>query len=200
MGKLVLKTVAITLAAILGVCMIIFGTLAMVAPAKIASFFDKIGWYNSSVRYYEKQYGESENIEDLAVLILKIDDERDSAKEKKYLEILLNRSDYKSYCTTKDNENESLEIKTNEYYSGAYALALVRVGRFNDAVNFAYDFVRNNTYTAYNPFSTIIAELGETLSLEQLEKIKTKVLGFSFKGHAKADLREINRLISEKSE
>ena len=195
-----LKTVTITLAAVLGVCMIIFGTLAMVAPAKVADFFDKLGWYNTSVHYYEKQYGKSDSIEDLAVLILKIDDESDSAKEKKYLETLLNHTDYKSYCTLKDSESENAEVKTNEYYSGAYAIALVRVGKFNDAISFAYDFVSKNTYTAYNPFSALIAELGESLSLEQLEKLKNKVSGFSYKDTAKADLREINRLIDEKSE
>ncbi len=199
MKKLVLKTVAITLVAVLGVCMIIFGTLAMVAPVKVASLFDAIGWYGPSVHYYEKQYGKSNNIEDLAVLILKIDDENDCDKEKKFVEIMLNRTDYKDYCTALDKANEFSAIKTNELYCGKYALALVRIDKFDDALDFSFDFIGDNSYSSYNPFSVIIAELGESLTLEQLEKLESSISRYSYNTTAKSDLSEINRLIANKS-
>lgn len=199
MGKLVLKTVAITLAAVLSVCMILFGTLAIFAPAKVANFFDKFGFYGPTVHYYEKQYGKSGEIEDLAVLILKIDDESDSAKEKKYVEEMINRADYSDYCVSVDNSNELSKIKTKEYYAGKYATSLVRTNNFSQALTFAEDFIKKNTYSDYNPYGVIVAEIGESLTLEQLSQLKIKVSTYSYKDVAKADLSEIDRLISIKT-
>jgi hypothetical protein len=72
--KLVWKTVAITLSALLGACLITFGSLALFAPASLGNFFGGLGMYNSSIHFYEVQYGKSQSIEDLAVLVLKLDE------------------------------------------------------------------------------------------------------------------------------
>ncbi|MBQ8426449.1 MAG: hypothetical protein IJX16_01670 [Clostridia bacterium] len=175
MTKLVLKTVAITLVAVLGACLIAFGSLALFAPASVANFFDGLGFYKPAIHYYEKQYGKSESIEDLAVLILKLDDDKDSIKTEEYTKILIEHPDYATYCQMKDGVNQGSTVTANEFYISKYAVALVRNDKFITAIDTAKDFVDDYGYTAYNPFSVIISELGLTLDIDKLEEIEERI-------------------------
>ena len=198
MTKLVLKTVAITLVAVLGAGMILFGSLALFAPLSVANFFDGMGMQNVAVKYYEKQYGKSESVEDLAVLILKLDEESDSVKSEKYLKIMIEKDEYSSYCQAQDSINNGGKVSQDEYYKGKYALSLVRNEKFDVAVSVAKDYVLENGYTDYNPFSVIIAELGMALTDAQLNTIKTEILNYKSSNQdaaISADLTAIEQLL-----
>ncbi len=197
MKKLVIKTVAITLSAIIGACLILFGALALFAPASIAGFFDKVGIYKSSIHFYERQYGKSDSIDDLTVLILKIDGERDSEREEKYIKILIERPDFEDYCQLKDDTTND-NVSTREFYYGEYAVALVRNGKFSSAHAIASEFVEEYGYTAYNPFSIMLAETDELLTNENLLAIKDEIsryLSGENANRVQADLDQIENLI-----
>lgn len=197
MTKLVLKTVAITLAAILSACLIAFGSLALFAPAKIAGFFDDLGMYKSSIHYYEKQYGKSESIEDLAVLILKIDEERDAEKEEEYLELMLKHPNFLEYCDGESASSIDPSLSMSDFYKGKYAVALIRNNKFDKAVNFASECVFHG-YANNNPFSIILLEFGSELTKEQLNTLKTKIsdfVGGAYTSVAESDLAIINQLL-----
>lgn len=178
MTKLVLKTVAITLVAVLSACLVTFGSLALFAPKSVANFFDGLGMYKPAIHYYEKQYGKSQNIEDLAVLILKLDGEKDSVKTEGYLKAMVEHQDYSNYCNKLDTENSSTALSTDEFYRGKFAVSLVRNGKIDDALNVSAVFVESKGYTEYNPFSTIVFELGELLNDEQLTKLEGKIRSY----------------------
>lgn len=200
MTKLVLKTIAITLIAVLGACFITFGSLALFAPKSLADFFDGLGMYKSSIIYYEKQYGKSEDIEDLAVLVLKIDDESDSEKAEKYLKVMIESSDFESYCQAENARSSGLKITLDEFYKGKYAVALVRNDKFDLAMDFANDCVSNG-YKKNNPFSLIISEFGQSFTKEQLENLRTEISAYvdGENGNmASADISVINQLIDNK--
>jgi hypothetical protein len=125
-SRLVLKTTIITLAAIIGAFMITFGVLIMATPKTVAGIFDDIGGYSASVFFYEKQYDKTGSIEDLAVLVDKLDMEEEPLKVEGYLETLLSREDFKEYCEKKDANKPTLTTK--EYYYGNYVIVFKNLG------------------------------------------------------------------------
>ena len=81
---------------------------------------------------------------------------------------------------------------------GSYASVLVKNGKFEDALTVADDYVKENGYTSFNPFSVIIMENGESLTTENLTTLKLKILGYGLTGvqleNVLADLQSIQNL------
>ncbi len=121
MKKLVLKTVLITLASIIGAALITFGAMSIFAPGTVAGFFDDLGNYSASVFFYEKEYIKSGDIDDLVVLIDKAYAENDGARTEEYLSELIGHKDFSDYCATKDAENSG-GLSTEDYYNELYEL------------------------------------------------------------------------------
>ena len=69
MKNLVIKTVVITLAAIVSLMAITFGALTVFTPKTLGGVFDGAGNYSAAVFFYDLQYEKTGDIEDLAVLI-----------------------------------------------------------------------------------------------------------------------------------
>jgi hypothetical protein len=196
--------VAITLSALLGACLITFGSLALFAPASLGNFFGGLGMYNSSIHFYEVQYGKSQSIEDLAVLVLKLDEKNDSKKVETYLEKMISLDNFEEYCEKLDKKGNS-SLSSSKVFQGKYAVSLVRNNKFDKAVDFAHDFaVRHgggtdiDGYVKGNPFSAIIAEVGEELTDEQLSKLETAIsqyLGGIHSDIVELDIENIKQLI-----
>ena len=197
MKKLILKTIAITLASILALCLLTFGVFALFFPAPTARFFDNIGGYSASVFFYEKQYNKTGDIEDLSNLVVKVDDENDSVRAESFLADLVYHQDFDKFCQEQDLDNTT-GVSTKEYYMGSYASVLVKNGKFEDALTVADDYVKENGYTSFNPFSVIIMENGKSLTTENLTTLKLKILGYSLTGvqleNVLADLQSIQNL------
>ena len=116
MKKLVIKTAVITIVSLLGAVIVAFGAFAMFAPGSVAEFFDGVGSYSTSVFFYERQFEKSADFEDLALLVNKIDDEKDAERADKYLLLFINHEEFNSYCLGKT----TMGVPLSEYYLGRY--------------------------------------------------------------------------------
>ena len=73
LGKLIGKTIAITLASVIGALLIAFGAAALFAPRLVADMFDDMGAYSASIHFYERNFESTKTTDDLVLLIDKID-------------------------------------------------------------------------------------------------------------------------------
>lgn len=198
MKKLILKTTAITLASIIGAGLLVFGIFALFFPAPLARLFEGTGGYSASIHFYERQYKKTGDIEDLAEFVVKIDLEKDSELAEEYLYEIIKHEDFPSYCTEQDYLKLS-NISTKEYFNGSYASALVKNGKFDSALNFAREFVSDNEYTAYNPYSVVIMNNGNDMNLDQLRifesDIDKHVVNYNSNDFAYQDLQVVRQLI-----
>ncbi len=196
MKNLVIKTVFITLASLFGLLLLVFGALALFSPVTLAEVFDVTGSYSGSILFYEKQYDKTGDIEDLAVLSIKINQEVDAELAEKYLEKLVNHENFEQFCASEDGG----VLSNKQFYVGKYALALVKNGKLDKALTVAEDFVNQNGYTGFNPYSVILVEKGKGLTAQQLNAIKAKIQSYSGadKENATADIEYIDNLISQK--
>ncbi len=190
MKDLVVKTVLFTLAFILGIVVLVFGALAIFTPITLAEVFDGTGGYSASIHFYQKNYEKTGEIEDLALLALKINQDVDGDKAEKYLEKLVSDAEFVEFCKTEVGG----ELSNKQFYIGKYASVLVLNGKFDKALEVAESFVTDNDYTALNPYSVILIERGESLSEAELNKIKDKIKDFS---EAHSDLDYIDELLNK---
>lgn len=202
MKKLILKTTAITLASVLAVCLLTFGILGLFFPAPLARLFDKTGGYSASVYFYEKQYKKTGDINDLANLVVKIDEEKDSERAEIFLADLVYHKDFDSFCNEQDNDNKQ-GVSTREYYVGSYASVLVRNGKFVSAVIVADGYVDEFGYTAFNPYSVIIMKNGKSMGNSNLTSLYQTIEEYKTKGqitiagqlnNLEADLQSIKNI------
>ena len=184
--KLVLKTVAITMASVIGACLVVFGALTLFTPATLARFFDGMGMEKSAVSFYEKQYNKTGDVNDLSVLVMKIDGKNDSARAEKYLAVLVLHDDFESYCAFQDSA-QNASLSTKEYYSGQYAVILCRNAKVSEALNFAKNFVTENGYTTFNPYSVMLTEVGASLGQDNLGKIRADISALELSNEQAAD-------------
>ncbi len=194
MKDLIVKTALITLASIFAVFLIVFGALSMFSPLTLAKVFDGTGGYSSSIHFYEKHYKKTGDIEDLAILALKINQDIDAPLAEQYLEELINHEEFYEFCA-KDGK----PLASEEFYKSEYAVALVKNGKFDRALVVADKFVGKNGYTQFNPYSILLVEEGQNFSEEQLDKIKADIQKHSSisAGKAQSDIDYIERLKQE---
>ncbi len=191
MKDLVVKTVLITLAFIFSIILLVFGALALFSPITLADTFDGTGGYSSSIYFYEKQYKKTGDIEDLALLAIKVNQDIDAQLAEQYLGELVSHEKFAEFCA----EEEGKELSNREFYYGKYAVALVKNDGFDKALEVAEEFVKANGYTSYNPYSVLIIEQGESFSSEQLDQIQSKILFYS--ASAEQDINQITYLKSK---
>lgn len=203
MKKLIIKTSLITLAVTLCALMITFGALALFAPKTVAGIFDGVGGYSASVFFYEKQYNKTGEIDDLVVLIDKIDQDKEPLKAEKYIQTIIEREDFEEYCEEQDKSKPT--IKTKDYYYGNYVLVLSENGRFEKALEVCNEVAHGSgKYTKDNPYRIILSELSEELSLDNLETLKEKLVrekSYQTKDGLeliKSDIKELEQIIENK--
>ena len=68
MKKVVLKTIAITLASIVLALGLFFGSFALFSPITLAKFFDGLGVYSLSINFYESNFNKTKKVSDLAII------------------------------------------------------------------------------------------------------------------------------------
>ena len=193
MKKLVIKTTLITLASLIGTIIIAFSAVAIFAPGFTAGIFDGVGNYSATVFFYQKQYSKTGDINDLSILVNKIDLENDSERAEKYLDLMLKHEDFDFYC---DSQSQSEDFSLVEYYCGNYAYALALNGKFDEAISVAENFVSENSYTKNNPYTVLIYGV-ENLSNAQIQIIlgKLNLLSQTEKEKANSDIEYLNQLL-----
>ena len=168
-----LKTVAITLASIVGALVVAFGALFFFAPKVLATVMSDTGNHSASVYFYERQYLKSGELSDLSVLIDKLDRETQGEKLELYSSEMVFAGGFKDFCEQKDY-GKQLMVSSYEYYSCVYACALISNGKTDEGLDFCKQFVLDNGYTENNPYRSIIADNAD--SNEILTAIKSALL------------------------
>ena len=174
MTKLVLKTIAITLALIVLAIGLFFGSFALFSPITLARFFDGVGCYSLSITFYESNFNKTQKVSDLATLIVKIDQEKDSELAEKYLKILVEYENFDEFCSSEDKYSQS-QISAKDFYLGEYVYALLKNGKNTGAVDVAFDYIEENGYTENNPCRIIVVNASSFLNEDEIYSLKQKI-------------------------
>ncbi len=210
MGKLIGKTIAITVAGFIGLLAITFGVMALACPNVIANFFSSMGSYPASVYFMEKEYGKTGDYNYLAELVIKLDERGDSAKTVKYSEKFIkeNLTEFDKYCKGVGKDKFYTYENAYEYFYEKYAVAEACTKDIDTAINLAETCVKKVGYTDSNPFRTFIYELSSGLNVTQLTEIRAKLYSLEIsaipsitapqKITINSDITELNKIINEK--
>lgn len=199
MGKLIGKTIAITLASVIGALLIAFGAAALFAPRLVADMFDDMGAYSASIHFYERNFESTKTTDDLVLLIDKIDIKQSPEQAEKYLNKFISSPDFLSKCTALDREGHLIPMR--EYFLGLKAQALMLGDKGEKAIDFCKQTVAEIGYGEFNPFRAIVSSIGDELSSSQLQNIKEEILSVAANltseqlVFANADVQDINKLI-----
>ena len=178
MKNLIIKTIVITISSIICLLTAIFGVLCALAPTTIASVFEDMGCYKESVFFYELKYEQSNDVQDLVVLVDKAYGKDDLAAQEEYLGKLIWHKDFYSYCLSKDEYATNFDMPTKDYYVGYYAIVLIENGKFDNAMDLSKSYVEKFGYTEFNPIRTIVSESLESLTANQKTELKEIILSF----------------------
>ncbi len=209
MGKLIGKTVAITMAAFIGVLAITFGVLALACPNVLAKTFSSIGAYKASVHFMESQYDKSGEYSDLVIMVKALDEKGDANRTVKFCDILINdnKTDFDNYCKGDGKLEYGSEKSAKEFFYDKYAVAELYTGDVDGALEVADTCVKACGYTETNPFRSLIYDTDAKLNVEGLNKIKTKLNSVKYRytaGSAEriladADLADLTKIIKDKN-
>lgn len=207
MKNLVLKTTAITLACAFGLLAIIYGVFALFIPRPLANLFDKMGMYNASIRYYEKTYNKSTDMEDLYTLCLKLDGEKDSEKIERYAKLLVENVKFIPFSKTQDIDENG--ITTEEYVEAKYVRAVYKNKGIDSAISATTVCLSNGynpssteqttCYHEYNPFLMLLTDESIDWSAKkgELQKLKDKITAI-YTGQNFFVLSEIEKSFAER--
>lgn len=156
MKKLVIKTVAITVAAIIVLMAAIYLTFALAFPKTLANAWKDMGNYSLAAKYYEKQYDKSEDTDDLAWLCVYLDAQKDSERTAKYLKLFTENENFNARCEREDREG-GFKYTAYEYYYGKYTVAEFYANSINAAIAVATKAISAG-YTENNAFSVLLLE------------------------------------------
>ena len=157
MKKLVLKTALITLCSIIALLGILYGVFALFFPKTLAKTFEALGSDNAAIRYYEKQYEKTEDLQDLITLCAKLDVYEDTERAEKYLTILVAKPGFYSTCLDSD---VSGQISNEEYFEGKWVVATYLKDGIERGIEKALYSIRNGNYrySEYNPFHILYTD------------------------------------------
>ncbi len=131
MGKLIAKTAAITVAAVIAAALILFGAAGLIFPASLASLTDSLGMDGASAYYSVAAAERSGSAEDLAVAAERSFLSRHYEDAVSCGEKLLVHEDFSEYCSGRDSaqaEDFSVAGTYEQYVTGIVASSLYHCG------------------------------------------------------------------------
>ncbi len=191
MKNLIIKTIVITLSSIISLVSVVFGALCVFTPTTIASVFEDMGYYRASAFFYEIEYEQSNDIEDLLVLVDKAYGNKDNEGLEEYLGELIWHKNFFNYCKNKDASLSANKIPTRDYFVGYYASVLIENGKFSSSLNMSNSYVQKYGYTEFNPIRTIVNECFNLLTAEQKTELKKTILDFEQNDFILEDLNKL---------
>ena len=192
MKKLIIKTIVITLSSIISIVSVAFGALCVFTPTTIASVFEDMGNYRASTFFYEIEYEQSNDIEDLVVLIDKAYGNKDNEGLEEYLGEMIWHKDFHDYCENKDANLSANRMPTQDYFVGYYATVLIENGKFENSLNMSKSYVETFGYTEFNPIRAIVNESFNLLTAKQKEELEETILTFEQNDFILEDLNKFN--------
>lgn len=192
MKNLIAKTVVITLASIVSLLAVAFGVLSILTPKTVADIFDNLGANNASIFLYQMNYEKTDDIQDLIDIVDKTYANQDSLRQEKYLDMLIAREDFNTFCLASDRESlgkDDFELTTKEYYYGYYVSVLYKNEKFNKALEIANDFVKTDGYTKFNPLSTLLDEYRFKFTDDQTAQLEKAIKDARCKNNEQKEYR-----------
>lgn len=168
MKKIIIKTIAFSLALLLGLTAVIYLFLSTLAPSTLSNLYFRIDAKELTLKYSEKAYDKSGEIKDLSILVersIVFDDNRaiiEHATE------LINRNDYGEYAKTQSSGY-------NYYIVGSLCESLYDNGHKSASIGTAIS--HTGDYTKVNPIRIVIGLCFDSADKESLKQIKDSLIG-----------------------
>lgn len=172
MKKSVFQTIAITVALLLSATCLLYLCLVFFSPVTLANFWNDMGNYSISVRYYGIQYEKTDNIEDLSAYCVKLDGKKDAEKTAEILSKMTNREDFEEFCAKQDALG-GYAFSARDYYYGKCTVATYYAKGIGEAVKIAERGVEQK-YSDHSPFYILMAE-AEELTKDDANVIEAKI-------------------------
>ena len=130
MGKLIAKTAAYTLVAVIAAALILFGVVSLAAPSAMASFTDALGMDGACAAYSVAAAEKSGKTEDLAIAVERSYNSGRFEAAASCGEELLARDDFAQYCSSRNEEEADNPLlgDTAQYLTGIVAVSQYRTG------------------------------------------------------------------------
>lgn len=164
MKKLVIKTVAFTLALMLAVIGLFYLALAGLKPSVLGDFYFRLNNQSLTIKYSEKAYEKSRSLDDLSTLTERAIVFGDDTLIQKHAVILINDKGYKAFIKTKNSSYHYFIVS-------GLCLSLYETNKKGEAVSTALSHTYE--YTKSNPVRYLIAkcvELGDKPTLIDLRQ------------------------------
>lgn len=183
--KLIIKTAAITFAAIIAFGAFLFGGLALFAPATLARLSENFGNDSAAAGFYINQYNKTGAREDLYNVCRTIN-EHDRPRDAAFY--------FEKYF-----EDGAPEEENKKSFAGRYVVALFICEGVDEAADKASDFAVKN-YTEYDAFNWLLTDRRVTFVKSDLERIKSAITSVGVYGaekkYADADIKTADELIA----
>lgn len=160
MKRLIIKTAAITLAAIFGVFVLGVVGMTLFAPGAMGDLCQKTGSYGLAAWYAELDYAKSKEIDKLARVIYLADLAGNDETLVEYCPQMAAHRDFSVFCKETDQAENPLYSNLGGYRTflySAYAEALYQTGEKTTALTVAADEVAKSGYGEVNPVRALIA-------------------------------------------
>ena len=217
--KLVLKTAAITLAAIIFAGALLFGGLWLFSPVTLAKIAQDLGNDSAATSFYARGYDLSGKYEDLHAVCAVLDEHENPELAVKYLEKFVQDENFTKYFITGEvAEKEGKNAPA--YYAGKYAVATFIVygaeraatlcaelafGKYygNDEWSNVAQGIIRAPYSFYDCFGAVLSDGRLSLSRADLNIIKEKITSVEVTyddDYKAADLKTVQELLKALSE
>ena len=191
MAKFYIKTTIYTILCIALISILSFLTLSLFFPKTLSNVLFNVESKDLCVKYSEKQYNNTKNIQDLDTLLYRCVWANNTKKSKLYANELLNHKDFESFSQKKGDGYIN-------YVAGIYCNALYSSGEKEISVNTAIQYV-DKDFKIPNPISSIAYlayKDGDTLTLqlilEKLDNVEESQNVINAKTEIKNKINEIN--------
>ena len=181
MGKLILKTAAITLGIIVAVSVMAGAVFALAAPARAAQLCARMGMYGAACQLQCSEYNRKGNISELDKLVQYAVIAENHEMVVKYGSELVNREDFKEYASQIDQSSDA-DIKGSytDYIYGNLSVSLYEEGNFDGAF-VAAKYTVTNEYPVNNAMQYYIYNLavkGDEIRLTEAAEYLTSLYWF----------------------
>lgn len=160
-GKLIFKTILLTIGVIAILAVSVFGVVSLLAPVTMMEFTDSLGLKSMSGDYAYQEYRRSENISYLArSFIVAAGLEADRAAESRFEELYVHPQ-FDTFCAEQDEKIEAAEglegISYRAYLCGLATRVKYRLASSEEEFTAVLNFAKSETEASFPQSNPLIA-------------------------------------------
>ena len=171
MSKLILKTIAKTLACVIILLATVYGVLMLFFPKVLADNYYRLGNYSKGGYYYELQYDRSKDFGDLAVLCDRLDEIGDAKRTEKYLDAFVNSESFDEFCELVDKQSLSA-VSSADFYTGKHVISAYKIQGIDKAIGLVQKYVLKYGYSNFSACGFLISACIGEMSDADVQKVK----------------------------